>query len=106
MSKLNKINIWEFVKLQTILCTLVGILAGIIYSFGGLFIDVLVSMNLISTTETPGLSYGTILAFGALIGMPVIFAGIGFSLGIVEAILYNFYTKFFSGFEINISNNG
>jgi hypothetical protein len=31
-----------------------------------------------TTNETPGLGFGTVLAFGALIGMPVIFAIAGF----------------------------
>ena len=34
---------------------------------------------------TPGLSYGTILAFGALLGMPLIFGGLGVLLGAVIA---------------------
>jgi|TARA_Y100000310_G_C20596076_1_gene770572 hypothetical protein len=74
---------------------LVGLVAGIIYSFGGLIIDILVSLGWITSTQTPGLSYGTILAFGALIGMPAIFSAIGFILGIVEAILYNLFANLF-----------
>ena len=43
----------------------------------------------------PRIEYGTILAFGALIGMPAIFSAIGFILGIVEAILYNLFANLF-----------
>jgi len=91
----KKIKILEFAKLQTILMTFVGLFLGILYSFGGLLIDTLVSLNWIVSTETSGLSYGTVLAFGALIGMPVIFGTFGFILGLVEAILYNFFSKWF-----------
>lgn len=52
---------------------LVGLLLGILYSFGGLAIDLLVSLGWLSaeTFETPGLSFGTLLAFGALLVMPL-----------------------------------
>ncbi len=97
MKKYRKINVFALAKFQAVLLLLVGLLCGILYSFGGLLIDVLVSLDFLSpiAMETPGLSYGTILAFGALIGMPVIFATLGFLLGILEALLYNIFTKWF-----------
>jgi len=80
-----------------------GLVAGILYSFGGLVIDVLVSIGWISSASaaTPGLSLGTVLAFGALVGMPIIFATFGFILGLVEAFLYNLFTRLFGGIEID-----
>lgn len=54
-----------------------------------------------SSSETSGLSYGTLLAFGALIGMPLIFGATGFLTGICEAILYNLFAKLFGGIKIN-----
>ena len=93
MKKFKKIKILETAKLNTILMALVGLLAGILYSFGGLIIDTLVTRGIITSTETPGLSEGTILAFGALIGMPIIFALNGFIFTIIGAILYNLFSK-------------
>jgi len=104
MSKISKINILGLMKFQDILFTLMGLLAGIIYSFGGLLIDILVSLDWITTDDTPGLSFGTILAFGALIGMPLIGAVIGFIVGFFEALLYNLFAKLIGGFEINLKN--
>ena len=65
----------------------VGLVLGLIYSFGGLAIDTLVSLGYLDADDmgTPGLSYGTILAFGALLGMPLIFGGLGVLLGAVIA---------------------
>lgn len=82
---------------------LVGMVCGIIYSIGGLIIDALVTIGLLSSESlsSPGLSYGTILAFGALVGMPVIFASIGFLVGIVEAVLYNLFARWFGGLKLN-----
>lgn len=49
----------------------VGIVCGVLYSFGGFVVDLL----------TVGLNWGTAMAFGALLGMPVIFCFLGFVLG-------------------------
>lgn len=103
MKIIRKIKVFQFALFQAFLLFLIGVICGILYSFGGLIIDSMVSLGWLSPEkmETPGLSYGTILAFGALIGMPLIAAGIGFATGIIEAILYNIYAYLFGG--INIS---
>ena len=102
MSKLKKIGVLFSAKLLLIYGAGVGLIAGILYSFGGAIIDLLVTLKLISTSETPGLSFGTILAFGALIGMPIIFAFFGFIAGSLGAFLYNGVSKWFGGIEIDI----
>lgn len=101
MKTLNRINVFPFAKFQTVLMGLVCLLVGALYSFGGLIIDALVSFGLITSEETPGLSYGTVLAFGAIIGMPIIFAVFGFLAGIVEAVLYNIFARWFGGLKID-----
>jgi hypothetical protein len=103
MEKLKNIRILSFAKFQSVLMALVGIMCGIIYSIGGLIIDALVSMGLLSfeSVSSPGLSYGTILAFGALVGIPIIFAIIGFLVGIVEAVLYNLFARWFGGLKFD-----
>ena len=68
-------------------------LMGVLYSFGGLIIDTLVSLGWVSTDETPGLGYGSILAFGALIGMPLLFAAFGLVSALVGGILFNLFSK-------------
>ena len=55
----------------------IGLALGILYSVGGLIIDVM----------TIGLNAGTALAFMALIGMPVIFGAIGWIIGLLFAVL-------------------
>ena len=97
------INLFSFAKFQAILFGLLGIACGFFYSFGGLIIDALVSLDLLSsqTMSTPGLSMGSVLAMGALVGMPALFAIIGFLTGVLEAILFNLWVKFFEEIEIN-----
>jgi hypothetical protein len=91
----NKIGILFFARLQAVQMGLVGLILGILYSFGGAIIDIIVSIGWVTSSETPGLSYGTALAFLALIGMPSLFAIFGFVYGIIVAILYNFASGIF-----------
>ncbi len=102
MLKLKRIKVLSFAKFQAILMALLGLLCGVLYSIGGLFIDTLVTLQFLSpeTWSTPGLSYGTVLALGALSGMPIIFGLAGFFGGIVEAVLHNLVVPWFGGFNI------
>ena len=104
MARSKKIKVLSFAIFQGFLGTLLGLIAGIFYSFGGLIIDVLVSLGWVTTSETPGLSYGTLLAFGALIGMPLIGAVAVFFLGLVEALLFNLVARWFGGLDIDFEN--
>ena len=52
-----------------------GLACGVLYSFGGLVVDLL----------TIGLNWGTAMAFGALVGMPIIFGTFGFLCGALIA---------------------
>lgn len=79
---------------------LIGLVLGVLYAFGGFIIDAFVTFGWMTSDETPGLSYGTVLAFGALIGMPLIFATGGFVLGLVEAVLYNVLAKKIGGLNL------
>lgn len=101
MARVKKINVLSLVKFQAVLASLIGLVAGILYSFGGLIIDTLVSLGWITYPDTPGLGFGTVLAFGALIGMPIIFAAIGLVVGLIEALLYNLFARWFGGIEID-----
>lgn len=60
-----------------------GVILGLVYSFGGLIIDL----------ATIGLNWGTFLAFGALIGMPVVFALSGCILGLLIDLLLKIFIK-------------
>lgn len=106
MGKTNKLKILAFARFQAFLAALLGLLLGFIYSFGGLIIDTMVTLGLLSTSSasTLGLSIGTIYAFGALIGMPMICGVAGFISGIIESILYNLYAKKFGGVIIDFFN--
>jgi hypothetical protein len=90
MATLTHIGVLFSAKLQAILMAFVGLVAGILYSFGGAIYDVL---------TTRSVNLGTALAFLALIGMPIIFATFGFIAG---AIGYNVFARWFGGIAIDM----
>jgi len=101
MMKVKKIGVLSFVRLHTLIGILVGLILGILYSVGGFFIDLFVTLGWISSAVgTPGLSYGTVLAFGALVGMPIIFGLFGFAIGLIGAIVYNLFCKYFKNLRV------
>lgn len=101
MARIKKIGIRYLAKVHGIIGGIVGLLLGILYSFGGFAIDALVTMGVITSNETPGLSYGTILAFGALLGMPLIFSVAGYIAGAIGAVLFNLVVPLLGGVELD-----
>ncbi|WP_430931451.1 hypothetical protein [Saccharicrinis sp. 156] len=101
MEKIKKIGVFSFGRFHAVLGGHIGLVCGVLYSFGGLIVDVLVTMNWMVSTETPGLSFGTVLAFGALIGMPLLFSAAGFIWGMIGAVLYNISVKWFGGINLH-----
>ena len=92
MAKVKTVRVFSFAKFQAVLMAPAGLIAGILYSFGGAIYDVL---------TTGSVNLGTALAFLALIGMPITFATFGFLLGLIEAVLYNLLAGWFGGVEID-----
>lgn len=90
MAKLKRIGVLSSAKLQAILMALLGLVAGISYSFGGAIYEL----------TTGSLNSGTALAFLALIGMPVVFAIVGFIGGAIGAFLYNLVARWVGGIEV------
>jgi hypothetical protein len=102
--KIKKLGLFSYAKFHAVIFAFIGLFAGIVYSFGGLIYDVFISVGWGSSTSagTPGLSFGTVLAFGALIGMPIIFAAVGYLTGLIEASLYNVFSGWFGGIDLDI----
>jgi hypothetical protein len=93
MAKIETIRVHSFAKFQAVLMAPVGLLAGILYSFGGAIYEVL--------SPQLQLNPGSALAFLALIGMPITFAAFGFIVGLVEAVLYNPFARWLGGLEMD-----
>lgn len=84
MARLQHIGVLFTAKLAALSMGILGLIAGIAYSFGGFFFELF----------TNSLNTGTALAFLALLAMPLLFAASGFCAGAVVATLYNLSAKF------------
>ena len=95
MAKLKRLGVLFSAKLQAIVMGIVGLIAGILYAFGGFFYELF----------TGTLNLGTALAFFALIGMPLLFSLFGFLAGAVGAVLYNLVARWFGGIEMDFEQH-
>ena len=106
MKALTAVNVLSSARLAAAVMGLAGMAAGMLYAFGGALYDTLVTLEWVTPAEsgtlsTPGLGWGTVLAFGALIGMPVIFAAAGLAAGTVGAVLYNVVARRVGGIVLH-----
>ena len=91
MARLKRLGVLFSAKLQAVVMAVVGLIAGVLYAFGGFFYELF----------TGTLNSGTALAFFALIGMPMSFAVFGFLAGAIGAVLYNFVVRWIGGIELD-----
>jgi hypothetical protein len=91
MAQLKRLGVLFSAKLHAIVMAFVGLIAGILYAFGGAIYELL----------TGTLNSGTALAFLALIGMPISFAVVGFVAGAIGAFLYNLVARWTGGIEMD-----
>ena len=89
MARPRRFGVLTTATLLGILMGFTGLICGILYAFGGFVFELL----------TGTLNAGTVLAFGALIGMPVTFAVFGFMAGALGAVLYNLVVGWIGGAE-------
>ena len=93
MTELKRIGILSSARFLTIIMGIVGLILGIIYSVGGAIYDVIVGQ----------VSWGgTGLAFAAIPGMTLIFAGGGLAVGIISPVAYNWLAGRLGGIEVNL----
>ncbi|MDE2900313.1 MAG: hypothetical protein OXN15_04730 [Chloroflexota bacterium] len=106
MKTLTAVSVVSSARLAAAVMGLAGLAAGMLYAFGGALFDTLVTLGWVASAEsgslsTPGLGWGTVLAFGALVGMPLIFAAAGLVAGTVGAILYNVVARRVGGIVLH-----
>jgi hypothetical protein len=102
VEEVSRVSVVSAVRVGGWLGALLGLAAGVIYSIGGAAVDTLVSLGWVETNETPGLSVGTLLAFGALVGMPAIGVAVGLVCGGALAFLYNAVASRVGGLKIQL----
>lgn len=79
MPKRTKIERYNLAFPMSVVFGSIGVVAGLVYAIGGAIYDLINGQ----------LGFGTVLAFMAIVGMPLLFGGIAFVLGVVIAVVYN-----------------
>ena len=93
-------------RVQAYLLGLIGLVLVLIYAIGGLIYDSFVTLDWISSSSSSGLSLGTLFAFGAIVGMPIAFAFMGYVMGIVEAACHKILIAKFPSLRTPIDSLG
>ena len=99
-------TILSLARIQAYLLGLIGLILGLIYAIGGLIYDSFVTLQWISSSSSSGLSPGTLFAFGAIVGMPIAFALMGYIMGIVEAACHKILKAKFPSLRTPIDGLG
>jgi|WetSurMetagenome_2_1015567.scaffolds.fasta_scaffold164021_2 hypothetical protein len=100
MKTLKRIDILSFAKFQTILMALIGVLAGVMIAFFG-FIFQAFAGRFIEGGETFA-SFGMGLGLAALVILPLVYAVIGFFVGVIGGALFNLVCRISGGIKIEL----
>lgn len=105
MKTLKKIDVLSFARFQTILMALIGVLAGVMVAFFG-FIFQFFAGHWIeegSSLGHPGM-FGLGLGLAALVILPLVYAVIGFFVGVIGAALFNLVSKISGGIKVQLDD--
>ena len=99
MTIIHKINILSLAKIYSLLMAIMGFIVGLLFSLLRIMAP---SLYTNSSLGMPALAYSS-LGLMSLIFFPVIYGIMGFIIGALTAVLYNFVAKFVGGLEIEIN---
>lgn len=98
--RIKKIGVLSLGKILGLLYAMMGLIVGALYS---LFTLIGLSMSqAFSPSSGPALVFGLIFGIGAIIFLPVFYGVMGFIVGIVTAVLYNFIASKLGGLEFEV----
>ena len=96
MVVIKKINVLSVAKLYTVFMALTGLLLGLMVN---ILINILPpTANEINTFP----SYGLLTT---LVFFPIIYGILGFFIGLISSLLYNFVAKYIGGIEIELDKH-
>jgi hypothetical protein len=93
MAVIKSFGVLSFGKVQGLLMGLLGIILGLIYGIVGFFMG----LNSFGSALA-----GLGIAAAAIVGIPLIYGGLGFIGGLIGAALYNFIADKFGGIEMEV----
>jgi hypothetical protein len=93
MALLKRIGVGSFAKIYSLLLMVVGLLEGILYAVN-------YSVNPLAATTYSNM--GLNLGYSAIIVLPLVYAAMGFLIGLLLAWLYNSFAGMVGGIEVDL----
>jgi predicted membrane-bound spermidine synthase len=106
MKTLKKIDVLSFAKFQTVLMALIGVLVGVMVAFFGFIFHFFFARLAESGSSLPNIGMGMGLGLGlaALVILPLVYAVIGFFVGLIGAALFNLVSAISGGIKVQLDD--
>ena len=101
MKTLKKIDIMSFAKFQTILMAMIGLLIGIMVAFFGFIFQAFAGRFIEEGASDFGM-FGMGLGLAALFILPLLYAVMGFIVGVIGGALFNLVCKISGGIKVEL----
>lgn len=100
MKTLKRIDILSFAKFQTVLMAMIGVLVGVMVAFFGFIWQAFAGRFIEEGAEFANFGMG--LGLAALVILPLVYAVIGFFVGIIGGALFNLVCKITGGIKVEL----
>ena len=101
MKTLKKIDIMSFAKFQTILMAMIGLLIGVMVAFFGFIFQAFAGRFIEEGASDFGM-FGMGLGLAALFILPLLYAFMGFIVGVIGGALFNLVCKISGGIKVEL----
>lgn len=101
MKTLKRIDIMSFAKFQTILMAMIGVLVGVMVAFFGFIFQAFAGRFVEEGAANYGM-FGMGLGLAALFILPLVYAVMGFLVGVIGGALFNLVCKISGGIKIEL----
>jgi hypothetical protein len=101
MKTLKKIDVMSFAKFQTILMAMIGLLVGVMVAFFGFIFQAFAGRFIEEGAYDFGM-FGMGMGLAALFILPLIYAAMGFIVGVIGGALFNLVCKISGGIKVEL----
>ena len=101
MKTLKRIDIMSFAKFQTILMAMIGVLVGVMVAFFGFIFQAFAGRFIEAGVSDFGM-FGMGLGMAALFILPLVYAVMGFIVGVIGGALFNLVCKISGGIKVEL----
>ncbi len=100
--QIKRVGVLSVAKIFTIILAAFGLLIGLIY---GLVLMTIGAAQMSMRGGGPGVGFGIVGGFMAIIFVPIFYGAIGFISGLIYGVVYNFAAGVVGGIELELENS-